>query len=223
MGTEAAGVCEYPALLKFAKKVYILDILSGSHLRNAFWREGTLTVDIRKYHGIMLIMNIKKLQRQAAAVTDALLTVSEDIGKYVISAYGNVPGEMFAVQCRIQRERVRRLAGKVRQMEEELAGVGPVSFVGSIADGQAAERPFPADAAGQEQAGSIALTRQLLYQNRLLLAQKEQLLEDFLAHAGVVEEQLKTARDMDDEADVLRLKNTLRRELALCRNEEEEN
>lgn len=141
-------------------------------------------------------MNIGKLQRQAAASTDELLAVSEDIGRYVIPAYGNAPGEMFNMQCRVQLERCRRLTEKMRKIEEALS--------------QKAKREK-----------SVALTLQLLAQNLLLAGQKERLLEDLLAHSDSVESQLKNARDMEDRIRILELQNTLRRELSPCRNEKE--
>ena len=177
-------------------------------------------------------MNIRKLQRQAAASTDELLAISEDIGRYVIPAYGSVPGEMFAMQCRIQLERCRRLAEKMRRMEEALsenarrekeaptgAAVGSAERKGGRLAGDIPEG-F-ADSAGLEREKSVALTLQLLAQNLLLDGQRVCLLEDLLAHSDSAEGQLKSARDMEDVARILELQNTLRRELSPCRNEKE--
>ena len=141
-------------------------------------------------------MKIKKLQRQAADSTDELLAISEDIGSYVISAYGSVSGELFTMQCKIQLARCRRLIESIRETDEALAGVASCT-------------------------GSIALTRRLLAQNLLLAEQKQSLLEDFLAHSDSVRSRLKDARDMEDRAGILRLQNTLRRELSPCRSEKE--
>lgn len=177
-------------------------------------------------------MNIRKLQRQAAASTDELLAVSEDIGRYVIPAYGNAPGEMFAMQCRVQLERCRRLTEKMRKIEEALSQKAgrtgetpPLAAVESAETEDArAAAAVPQEFSGcveTEREKSVALTLQLLAQNLLLAGQKERLLEDLLAHSDSVEGQLKNARDMEDRARILELQNTLRRELSPCRNEKE--
>ena len=165
-------------------------------------------------------MNIRKLQRQAAAYTDELLAVSEDIGRYVISAYGIVPGEMLVLQCRALRERVRRLVKRIRQTEEALeSAMADVTENGSGA-GRGSD---PAKLrTGQERAQSVSLTLQLLAQDRMLLAQKECLLEDFLLHSHAIQSRLEAARDMAARAEILQLQNTLRRELSSCPNENED-
>lgn len=166
-------------------------------------------------------MNIRKLQRQAAASTDELLAVSEDIGRYVIPAYGHAPGEMFAMQCRAQLERCRRLTEKMRKLEEVLSGAAAESARAQEARAAAA---VPQEFSGRveaEREKSVALTLRLLAQNLLLAGQKERLLEDLLAHSDCVESRLKDARDMEDAARILELQNTLRRELSPCRNEKE--
>lgn len=190
-------------------------------------------------------MNIRKLQRQAAASTDELLAVSEDIGRYVIPAYGNAPGEMFAMQCRVQLERCRRLTEKMRKIEEALSQEAqrmkeapspkalrtqeaPPQAAGKSAEakesGEDALPGFPegaADFVAAEREKSVALTLRLLAQNLLLAGQKERLLEDLIAHSDSVESRLKDARDMEDRARILELQNTLRRELSPCLNEKE--
>lgn len=164
-------------------------------------------------------MNIRKLQRQAAAYTDELLAVSEDIGRYVISAYGIVPGEMLVLQCRALRERVRRLVKRIRQTEEALeSAMADVTENGPAGRGSDPAKPRT----GQERAQSVSLTLQLLAQDRMLLAQKECLLEDFLLHSHAIQSRLEAARDMAARAEILQLQNTLRRELSSCPNENED-
>lgn len=140
-------------------------------------------------------MTTDDIQRQAAASTDELLCISEDIGKYVVSAYGKVPAGTFELQCRLQLERCRRLSGKLKKLlaEAEEKGV----------------QPDAADPLQAQRAQSMAVTRQLILQNQLMLEQKETLLNDFLAHSDMIQKQLDLADSMADEAEIRSLRKAL--------------
>lgn len=142
---------------------------------------------------------IRKLQRQAASCTDELLEITADIGKYIVDAYGTAPTELFDMQCRIQLERCRRLACRLRTVLEALVRT---------------ETPE----SGEHAAGT-AVTLEMIKQNLLILKQKEAFLTEFLAHSGSVSAQLKASAELDDAAGVIRLANTLRGELDQCRKE----
>ncbi len=148
-----------------------------------------------------------KLQRRAAACTDELLQISREIGKYIVDAYGAVPQEMSDLQCRVQRERCRRLAGELREISEELGRL---------------QESEPAAAVRGGRAESLAVTRQMIAQNLVILEQKENFLTEFLAHSDLIAAQMKDAREMSEMAEVVRLANILRGELDLCRKENKE-
>ena len=96
---------------------------------------------------------IRKLQRQAASCT-------ADIGKYIVDAYGTAPTELFDMQCRIQLERCRRLACRLRTVSDALVRT---------------ETPE----SGEHAAGT-AVTLEMIKQNLLILKQKELFLQSFL-------------------------------------------
>ena len=128
---------------------------------------------------------------------DELLSISGDMDAYVIKAYGQAPQEMVAMQCRIQLERLKRLGKKLAEIREKLACVAE-----------------PEDAGlSMEQRRSIAVTEQLIAQNLSLIAQKEELLKEFLAHSDMVGVQQKHAKELQDMAEIIRLKEALRSNL----------
>ncbi len=167
-------------------------------------------------------MNIRKLQQQAASSVDELLSISGDVDTYVIKAYGQAPQEMVAMQCRIQLERLKRLWRKLVEIREELdRAIEPddsqdgICIMAAQKAGQVEVSgiPLSAEGPGMEQQSSIAVTEQLIAQNLLLIAQKEELLEGFLAHSDMVGMQQKCAKELQDTAEIIRLKEALRNNL----------
>jgi len=177
-------------------------------------------------------MDIRKLQRQAASCVDELLSVSEDMDVYVIAAYGKAPREVVAMQCRILLERLKRLGKKLVKIREALAGVtdpedslaesgskqpeggetGKLPGTCSAAQIGRMEIPgIPVSVEGMsgEQRRSIAVTQQIIAQNLLLIARKEELLNEFLAHADMIGIQEKRAKELQDTAEIIRLKHAL--------------
>lgn len=145
-------------------------------------------------------MDIRKLQRQAASSVDELLSISGDMDTYVIAAYGQAPQEVVAMQCRIQLERLKRLGKKLAEIQEELAWRMKIPGM-----------PSPVQGLSGEQRRSIAVTQQLIAQNLLIIAQKEELLNGFLAHSDKIELQQKRAKELQDTAEIIRLKEALLR------------
>lgn len=183
-----------------------------------------------------MAMDIGKLQRQAASSVDELLEISGDMDTYVIAAYGSATQEVVAMQCRIQLERLRRLEKKLTEIRHALAeAAGAASCqpglteLPGISAGAASCQPVstepPRMAAREglsaERQSSIAVTEQMIAQNLLMIAQKEELLNGFLTHSDMVGAQLKHARELNDTAEIIRLKNILRGESASCRTENE--
>ena len=60
-----------------------------------------------------------------------------------------------------------------------------------------------------EQRRSIAVTEQIIAQNLLLIGQKEELLNGFLAHSAMVGIQQKRAKELQDTTEIIRLKEAL--------------
>ena len=60
-----------------------------------------------------------------------------------------------------------------------------------------------------EQRRSIAITEQIIAQNLLLIGQKEELLNGFLAHSAMVGIQQKRAKELQDTTEIIRLKEAL--------------
>lgn len=167
-------------------------------------------------------MNIRKLQQQAASSVDELLSISGDMDAYVIKAYVQAPQEVVAMQCRIQLERLKRLGKKLAEIREELdRAIEPddsqhgICTMAAQKAGQVEVSKIPPSAEGlsMEQQRSIAVTEQLIAQNLLLIAQKEELLKGFLAHSDMVEMQQKCAKELQDTAEIIRLKEALRNNL----------
>ncbi len=154
-------------------------------------------------------MNIRKLQQQAASSVDELLSISGDMDEYVIKAYGQAPQEVVAMQCRIQLERLKRLGKKLAEIREALV------LMAEPEGGQMRPPGTPSSNVGlsMEQQRSIAVTEQLIAQNLLLIAQKEELLRGFLTHSDMVGMQQKRAKDLQDTAEIIRLKEALRNNL----------
>lgn len=160
-------------------------------------------------------MDFGRLQRQAASCVDELLSVSMDMEEYVISAYGQAPQDMVAMQCRIQLERLKRLGKKLAGIREELALVTkPVNGL------DAPGLPPSARGLSVEQQRSIAVTEQIIGQNLLIISQKEELLKGFLAHSAMAGVQQKRAKELQDTAEIIRLRKILGEQI-VCRTESE--
>lgn len=181
-------------------------------------------------------MNFRRLQQQAASCVDEMLSVSMDMDEYVIAAYGRAPREVVDMQCRIQLEQLKRLKKKLAGIREELALVtglweitpSDTAVLGNTAAPHAEVRiemgkpeSREAERLSEEQRRSIAVTEQIIEQNLLIIAQKEELLKGFLAHSAMVGIQQKHARELNDTAEIIRLKKILRGEQVLCRTESE--
>ncbi len=153
------------------------------------------------------MMDIRKLQRQAAYCVDELLSISGDMDAYVIAAYGQAPQEVVAMQCRFLLERLRRLEKKLTEIKKELACA---TKPGGIS-GESHSNPSAAEGLSGEQRRSISVTQQLIAQNLLLIARKEELLNGFLAHSDMIGIQKKRAKELQDTAEMIRLKEVLLR------------
>lgn len=177
---------------------------------------------------------------------DELLSVSMNMDEYVIAAYGKAPREVVDMQCRIQLEQLKRLRKKLAGIREELALVTkpedsseephsgkPEGRETGKPQGMCDETaqqvrrmdtfglPASAERLSGEQRRSIAVTEQIIAQNLLIIAQKEELLNGFLAHSAMVGVQQKHAKESHDTAEIIRLRKILRGEQALCRTESE--
>lgn len=174
------------------------------------------------------MMNVRKLQQQAAAGADELLRISNDMDQYIIPLYKTAPKEIFDMQCRIMIGRCEGLGKKLRQIKTDLANAKrrmqteetvtrqrQSDFANDFAD----PVDVLADVRMEEIRKSIVLTEQTISQNLLLLEQKQDLLNGFLAHSDEIHVHLKASEQMQDIAEVTRLESTLRRELHLCRTE----
>lgn len=174
-------------------------------------------------------MNVRKLQQQAAAGADELLSISNDMDQYIIPLYKTAPKEIFDMQCRIMIGRCEGLGRKLRQIQTDLADAQremeaeetasrrmQADSVNDLAD----PGDVLADARLDEYRKSTAVTQQMIGQNLLLLEQKREILDGFLAHSDEIHVHLKASEQMQDMAEVTRLESTLRRELHQCRTED---
>lgn len=174
-------------------------------------------------------MNVRKLQQQAAAGADELLSISNDMDQYIIPLYKTAPKEIFDMQCRIMIGRCEGLGRKLRQIQTDLADAQremeaeetasrrmQADSVNDLAD----PGDVLADARLDEYRKSTAVTQQMIGQNLLLLEQKREILAGFLAHSDEIHVHLKASEQMQDMAEVTRLESTLRRELHQCRTED---
>lgn len=174
-------------------------------------------------------MNVRKLQQQAAAGADELLSISNDMDQYIIPLYKTTPKEIFDMQCRIMIGRCEGLGRKLRQIQTDLADAQremeaeetasrrmQADSVNDLAD----PGNILADARLDEYRKSTAVTQQMIGQNLLLLEQKREILAGFLAHSDEIHVHLKASEQMQDMAEVTRLESTLRRELHQCRTED---
>ena len=170
------------------------------------------------------MMNVRKLQQQAAAGADGLLRISNDMDQYIIPLYKTVPKEIFDMQCRIMTGRCEGLGKKLRQIQTDLANAKQrMQTEETVTRQRQSDFADPvdvlADVRMEETRKSIVLTEQIISQNLLLLEQKQDLLNGFLAHSDEIHVHLKASEQMQDIAEVTRLESTLRRELHLCRTE----
>lgn len=170
------------------------------------------------------MMNVRKLQQQAAAGADELLRISNDMDQYIIPLYKTVPKEIFDMQCRIMIGRCEGLGKKLRQIQTDLANAKQrMQTEETVTRQRQSDFADPvdvlADVRMEETRKSIVLTEQIISQNLLLLEQKQDLLNGFLAHSDEIHVHLKASEQMQDIAEVTRLESTLRRELHLCRTE----
>ncbi len=174
------------------------------------------------------MMNVRKLQQQAAAGADELLSISNDMDQYILPLYKTAPKEIFDMQCRIMIGRCEGLDKKLRQIQSDLADAqrrvqedvtAARQMQGEPADDFADPGDILAEARLDEYRKSTAVTQQMIGQNLLLLEQKREILAGFLAHSDEIHVQLKASEQMQDMAEVTRLESTLRRELHQCRTE----
>lgn len=170
------------------------------------------------------MMNVRKLQQQAAAGADELLRISNDMDQYIIPLYKTVPKEIFDMQCRIMIGRCEGLGKKLRQIQTDLANAKQrMQTEETVTRQRQSDFADPVDVLAdvrlEETRKSIVLTEQIISQNLLLLEQKQDLLNGFLVHSDEIHVHLKASEQMQDIAEVTRLESTLRRELHLCRTE----
>lgn len=165
-------------------------------------------------------MDFGRLQRQAASCVDELLSVSTDMEEYVISAYGQAPQDMVAMQCRIQLERLKRLGKKLAGIREELALVTKSESAKPVNGLDVPGLPPSARGLSVEQQRSIAVTEQIIGQNLLIISQKEELLKGFLAHSAMAGVQQKRAKELQDTAEIIRLRKILGEQI-VCKTESE--
>ena len=149
--------------------------------------------------------------------------------QYIIPLYKTAPKEIFDMQCRIMIGRCEGLGRKLRQIQTDLADAQremeaeetasrrmQADSVNDLAD----PGDVLADARLDEYRKSTAVTQQMIGQNLLLLEQKREILDGFLAHSDEIHVHLKASEQMQDMAEVTRLESTLRRELHQCRTED---
>ena len=158
---------------------------------------------------------IYKLQQRAAACTDELLDISEEISRCVLPLYTGKDRSMFDLQCRLQLERCRQLAGELEQVSVQLreaADGGEAADDSDAANGRGA-----ADELTQVRRQSARITLQLIAQNQAILEQKRALLGELLVSSGETQSRLRAAQTLQDTADAAALRGALRKELDRCR------
>ena len=180
---------------------------------------------------------IRKLQVQAAACTDELLDITEDIGAQVLPLYKEADRMMFDLQCRLQLKRCRNLTAKLEEIRELLAEASAAEQTEAV-QAPAPQDPAPAadpfrqplpygghgdgqTEAAAERISSARITRQLIDQNLLLTGQKAALLQELLGSSAQAAYDRLAAEKMKDAAQIAQLKNALAKETELCRSEKE--
>ena len=173
---------------------------------------------------------IRKLQVQAAACTDELLDITEDIGAQVLPLYKEADRMMFDLQCRLQLKRCRNLTAKLEEIREKLVEAAEQTeapqahasaedpFRQALPDGGHGDGQTEAAA---ERLRSARLTLQLIDQNLLLTGQKAALLQELLGSSAQAAYDRLAAEKMKDAAQIAQLKNALAKETELCRSEKE--
>lgn len=157
---------------------------------------------------------LKRLRKKLAGIREELAHVTGP-GE-IIPSDTAVPGNTAAPRAEVRIEMGKpegREAGKPQGMCDEAARhVRRIDTFGL---------PASAEKLSGEQRRSIAVTGQIIDQNLLIIAQKEELLKGFLAHSAMVGIQQKHAKELNDTAEIIRLKKILRGEQVLCRTESE--
>lgn len=147
---------------------------------------------------------IRKLQQQAAACTEELLDISNDISNEVLPLYTGADRGMFDLQCRLQLTRCRKLSEKLSQISAALQA--------------AADITDPQTEAAAEQVRSAGITLQIIAQNQAILDQKCLLLQDLLIGSAQAKSDLEAAEKLQDTADVMALRSALGKEIDRCRS-----
>ena len=140
------------------------------------------------------------LQKRAAACADELLDITNEIGKSVIGAYKETKNSFFELSAKLQMGRLEHLKGELEEIKTSLDELD----IKALSD---------------ERAGSVGITRQVIIQDLALADEKLRLLKEMLISDARAKEALAAASKLEDTAQVIRLGNTLRKELGKCESE----
>lgn len=133
-------------------------------------------------------MKAIQVQKEVAASADELLEIAEGIGR-LVEGYGKEDWDSISLKRRILQERCRRLEDRLKKAQ---AGLDE------------------AEGNSQGEDRSIAVTRQLIAQNLLILKDRESLLQSMERHADVTESLQEGGKTLEREASIRELANELR-------------
>ena len=128
---------------------------------------------------------LKKIQRQAATVTDELMQIAEDIEELIQSYHADAGSSILKLSARYQNNRCGRLMDKIKELQQELA------------EGQT------------ENKTECTITESLLGPDLAILLQNRQLLESLENHAERIEKNQELIRQMKGKENLERLKREL--------------
>ena len=179
----------------------------------------------------MIGTDLRKLQQQAAACTDELLDITEDVGEQVLPLYQEEDRMMFDLQCRLQIRRCEQLSERLGGIRGAL-DAAVAEETQSMTAGMEPEAPGASDAgaprnravqnqAAAERISSARITRQLIDQNLVLTGQKKALLQELLNSSAQASDGRRAAEKMKDTAQIAQLKNALAKEMEQCRSAKE--
>lgn len=148
------------------------------------------------------IHTIHTVQNQAAASTEELLQITEEIGSNILPLYGKVSNDIFKVQCRFALARLQRLNEKWKGWEKELE----CSLAVLSRQENASEKT---DVFLSQYRSSAEVSLQLIRQYLLIAHQKEELLAQLLSHSEQIQIRLDIAGKLEEQAEIVRLKQAL--------------
>ena len=140
------------------------------------------------------------LQKKAAACTDKLLDISNEIGKSVIPAYKETENNFFELSAKLQMGRLKALFKELSEIKAELEKIDKKAL-------------------SNERAQSTDITLHMIDEDLALVADKELLISELAASDERTKEALAAASKLEDTAQEIRLRNALRKELGKCESE----